>query len=34
MGGAVGALKLAMGLPADSWKQLQDVKHSAKLVAA
>jgi rod shape-determining protein MreB len=32
--GAVGALKLAMGLPPDSWKQLQDVKQSAKLVAA
>jgi rod shape-determining protein MreB len=32
--GAVGALKLAMGLPAESWKQLQDVKQSAKMVAA
>ena len=31
--GAVGALKLAMGLPVDSWKRLQDVKQSEKVAA-
>lgn len=27
--GAVGALKLAMGMPADKWRRIEDVQHSA-----
>ena len=32
--GAVGALKLAMGMPADSWKRLQGVQHVSKVAVA
>jgi hypothetical protein len=32
--GAVGALKLAMGMPADKWQKIEDVQQTAKLAAA
>ena len=32
--GAVGALKLAMGMPPDSWKALQNTRREPALVAA
>src|SRR5207249_6821024 len=32
--GAVGALKLAMGMPADKWHQIESVQQNAKIPAA
>jgi rod shape-determining protein MreB len=32
--GAVGALKLAMGMPDESWKRLQGVQHASKVAVA
>ena len=32
--GAVGALKLAMGMPSDKWHHIESVQHNSKLAAA